>query len=89
MSNSDPLANVVVSQFGFTKSELQAAFEKVQHPENWKFGNKAIIERADFLVTNEATIFFAGSPLKVISGLKPGSEKFEVEFAGYYACIGA
>jgi hypothetical protein len=82
------IQNEIVSRQGWTRGELDAAFKTVQHPKNWKFGNEAPIRRADFEKVNEATIFFAGSPLRIVHDY--GIEDFIlVRFDGYYACIGA
>ena len=75
----------------FTREQLLQAFEAVQNPTNWKLGNAAWIKVGDFELTNAATVFFAGSPLKIVEtvALEGHPSSHLIRFSGYYACIGA
>lgn len=72
----------------FTQDELRTAFEKVQHPENWKFGNQNIVIEADEVeVVGEAVVYFTGGLMEYY--LRKSDGKAVVKFEGYYACVGA
>jgi hypothetical protein len=71
---------------GYTQTQLEAAFKKVQHPENWKFGNKVWVEEAELDVTCHAIDYFTGGEWE---DYETQGTKHLIEFPGYYAVIGA
>jgi NADPH:quinone reductase-like Zn-dependent oxidoreductase len=81
-----------VVYLGYTRGQLKAAFEKVQHPHNWKLALCGIIPVAELAVTEAAAVFFAGSPLMVVYeepvSFGPGRNCL-VKGKGYYEMIGA
>lgn len=72
----------------FSREQLEAAFSAVQHPVNWKFGNRLTIKSDALEVTQAATVFFAGSPVTV-EAFTPDGAFCTISFKGYYHCIGA
>jgi hypothetical protein len=80
------MANAFGSKY--TQEELRAAFEKVQHPENWKFGNKnVVIEANEVEIVGEAVVHFTGGVMEYY--LRKSDGKAVVKFEGYYTCVGA
>lgn len=77
---------------GHTLAELRIAFERIQHPENWKLGLAGIIPVADLDKAQVAAEFYAGSRLDVIytepESFGPDRKCF-VKGPGYYACVGS
>ena len=76
-------------------SEVEIANKKVlfnyltKDIDNWKLPFGATIPAKDFDKYNDASIWFAGSPLEVIRIFKKNGQQFYDVFGeGYYECIG-
>jgi hypothetical protein len=71
---------------GYTRDQLQAAFNLVKDPANWKLAVDAVVpDGTDLHAVESALLFYCGSPpdiLRVDGGHR-------VIAAGYYACIGS
>lgn len=70
---------------GYEVAELEAAFDLVKNPENWKFPVDAIIDAAKRDVVDVAVKFYAGS---VATFVDIGGGKLRVLAAGYYCDVG-
>tara|TARA_Y100000034_G_scaffold134748_1_gene204068 strand:+ start:50 stop:442 length:393 start_codon:yes stop_codon:yes gene_type:complete len=88
------LDDMVVSNKGYTRSELDDAWDLIAPADNWKNPICTYINCNDFEICNEACIFFTGSSLAVAATLAFGDteapvEQWLVEAPGYYLTIGA
>ena len=72
---------------GYTRAELEDAFDKVKHPDDWKEGNRAYVELGEMDVTEAAIRFYTGgSPY--YEELQP-TGRYMICFYGYYHHIGS
>jgi hypothetical protein len=77
---------------GYTTEELNAAFDQVADPENWKMPISADIPAdCDIKLIDHAVTFFAGCMAEIIEirdaeGMLAG---YHVEAAGYYNSVGS
>lgn len=78
-----------VVYYGFTHKQLSEAFAKVQNKENWKFGNSAVIEQTQMVVTIAAIEFFTGGGIVSASTVLLGEGEIQIKFLGYYHHVGA
>lgn len=77
----------VVSDKGYTRGELETAFNVIADSANWKLPIDAVIRSELFEVCEEACVFFTGSKLKIVDILS--TNLIRVTALGYYATIGA
>lgn len=87
ITDFNPNPNEIV-YLRFTRGELEAAFNAVRNPENWKMAIKAEVKLEYVSTVQAAVAFFAGGGAKItkyneITGMAT------VEAPGYYALIGA
>lgn len=78
--------DMVVSTQGYTRKQLSDAFDKIADPSNWKMPILKLIHKDEFDISNEACIFFTGSPLND-AGIDE-NDCMLVSAAGYYNTIG-
>jgi len=77
----------VVSPLGFTRGQLQDAFNVLtKGMENWKDPIVKVIRKDEFVIMREACSFFTGSFLEVE---KEKGDFFIVSAEGYYMAIGS
>jgi hypothetical protein len=79
--------NTVVSNLGYTHRELDVAFNEICDKVNWKRPFTAIIPSVDYMLYNEASIYFTGGGIEIVQ--KQNDDKIVVNGKGYYFYIGA
>lgn len=67
---------------GYYHDELVEAFQKVEHPENWKLPFNAVISVDEWEITAAAVEYFTGSTLDLVDYGPGGS--LVVQAIGYY-----
>lgn len=79
----------IIPQYGMSRNQMSAIFDKVKDQINWKnpINTKIEIESEDELRNIKLSIiFFTGSEATFT---KLWGNRYSVRAAGYYACIGA
>lgn len=79
--------DMVVSSKGYTRKQLEVAFNMIANHENWKNPIDAEIHPDSFDICNEACVFFTGSVLRVVGAAYPDMQHVVAD--GYYLTIGA
>ena len=77
---------------GFTRAQLEAAFEKIKPASgNWKDPIRATIAREDFRACDAACVFYCGCSLRVVRTGRTSLDdiRWTVTAPGYYAAVGA
>ena len=87
--NMEEIKNVALGGTfrGFKLEEMRRAFERIQHPENWKMELKGFILASEFPKYQAAAEWFANSPLKIVEYM--GNGWIKIHGDGYYANVGA
>ena len=78
----------VVSSKGYTRYELENAFDSICNKENWKYPFICDIPYDEYELYNEACIFYTGAVLNVLC-TDWITNKSLCECKGYYETIGA
>lgn len=79
--------NQIIPEYGLSRNQLKAYFEKVENKDNWKYPIDMIIEAEDKENVKKAIVFFTGSE-PTFSATKDDT-LLHVEAEGYYNAIGA
>jgi hypothetical protein len=72
---------MVVSQYGFTRGQLDEVFKAVQDPRDWRAPIACRVRGEAVLITMEAISFFVGETPTI--GLDQGSMTYLIESRGY------
>lgn len=89
-SPSKPAVKPDAVYMGYTREELNAAFERVQNEKHWKDRiNKVITieDESEMRLINAAVIFFAGCGADFEKLREPN--KYRVTAVGYWEAVGA
>tara|TARA_E500000318_G_scaffold54190_1_gene50468 strand:- start:400 stop:660 length:261 start_codon:yes stop_codon:yes gene_type:complete len=74
------------SRGGYTREELQDAFDKICNQENWKDCIKATIPTSEYRKADVAAVYFTGGGLEIVA---ERGDVLDVFGHGYYHHIGA
>lgn len=91
MSTANPQDRFTLMRYGKTQAEMEALFNKVAPPDNWKGPIDKTIECSEdeaFAIMS-AVEYFAGGPCEVLPPKVPAPGQYRIKAPGYYMAIGA
>lgn len=79
------LNDTVVTAEGWTRGELEAAFDKVSDPSDWRGAIEAWVDLEDLELTRAAVMFFTATALEEVERKEAGNMTVlvRVKAAGY------